>query len=440
MTEREHVPRPFLLPAVVALVCGLSAFLVSLHAVPVALSVELGLLLAAALLSENYAVALRGFLVSLAFPLVIATALLYGPGAAGLIAAMTFTNLSEIRARRPGIVLAFNLGQVLLWGTAGGWVFQLLGGELLGVRASSMPLSSGVILRAGLPLLGAAVASTAVNFLLAGLGVSILKQIPYPRVIRGVLEYAPTHLALAFVGFLIALVLLIQPIAFPLFLFPLFLARQVFQRYSVLKEAYLDTVRSLVGALEAKDPYTKGHSERVSAYAEQAAVQLRLEDGVIESVRQAALLHDIGKLALSTQLLVKPTALSEPEIAKVRQHPATGGAMITRIPALRSLSTLVQCHHERLDGSGYPNGISGENIPFEARILSVADAYDAMTTKRSYREAMSRKQAIAELLAGAGTQFDAEVVRAFIACQAVVAGGESPDELDEGALSPEFAQ
>ena len=169
-----------------------------------------------------------------------------------------------------------------------------------------------------------------------------------------------------------------------------------------------------MGALEAKDPYTKGHSERVAGYAGQIGRGLGMNSRSCERLEYAALLHDLGKLALPQALLTKPMALSELEQCEMREHPLTGAAMVGRIRPLSELATCVRAHHERFDGLGYPAGIAGEEIPLEARILAVADSYDAMTTTRAYRRALEPETAIDELASGGGSQFDPQVVAAFL--------------------------
>ena len=224
----------------------------------------------------------------------------------------------------------------------------------------------------------------------------------------------PAHIALPFVGFLMAQVLSLQLFALPLFVFPLLVARQLYQRYLGLRRAYVDTIRSLVSALEAKDPYTRGHSERVSEYAVVLGRELGLDSRALERLEYAGLLHDLGKLAVPSHILTKPGRLEDAEMDRIREHPRRGAAMVGRIPSLRDLAETVGQHHERIDGKGYPGGIRGIELTQAARILAVVDSYDAMTTTRAYRRALTQEEAVAEMLAGAGGQFDEDMVRAFL--------------------------
>ncbi len=170
----------------------------------------------------------------------------------------------------------------------------------------------------------------------------------------------------------------------------------------------------LTGAIEARDPYTRGHSARVTALAEVIALRLGWSEERLASLRVGGPLHDIGKLAVSDHVLRKEGELEDDELAEIREHPRTGARLILRVAALREAIPYVLYHHERWDGSGYPSGKAGEEIPLEARVLAVADAFDAMTSDRPYRRALSRAQALAEVERCAGTQFDPVIARVFL--------------------------
>jgi putative nucleotidyltransferase with HDIG domain len=169
-------------------------------------------------------------------------------------------------------------------------------------------------------------------------------------------------------------------------------------------------------ASEIKDRYIRGHQERASLWAAALAEEMGLSPERVRDIRIAGLLHDLGKATINERLLNKPGKLTEEEFAKVKQHAPLGAAIIiSEAEALQQLATIVRHHHERFDGGGYPDGLAGEDIPLEARILSVVDVFDALTHQRSYRKAQTREEAIAELERGAGTQFDPAVVEAFLA-------------------------
>jgi HD-GYP domain-containing protein (c-di-GMP phosphodiesterase class II) len=175
-------------------------------------------------------------------------------------------------------------------------------------------------------------------------------------------------------------------------------------------------VAILAGLCEAVDarPYMRGHGARVSALCEAVAVRLGWSAERIRRLRLGAQLHDLGKLAVSDDVWHKPGRLSDEEVAEVRRHPTAGAKMLSRLPEFRFAIPYVLYHHERWDGRGYPSGRAGHAIPLEARILAVADAYDAMTSPRSYRGALDHDAALDEIEACAGTQFDPVVASVFV--------------------------
>lgn len=185
--------------------------------------------------------------------------------------------------------------------------------------------------------------------------------------------------------------------------------------YEELQESYLNTVRSLVTALEAKDEYTKGHSERVANYAREIALEFGFSEPEAQLLYEVSLLHDVGKIGVSERILNKPTKLTAKEFSQIRSHAEIGEKILSGVESLKGGLSAVRHHHERLNGNGYPDRLSQINIPLQARILAVADAYDAMTTKRPYRPAMNSLQAIEELKRNSCEQFDPRVVRAFFA-------------------------
>jgi putative nucleotidyltransferase with HDIG domain len=167
-------------------------------------------------------------------------------------------------------------------------------------------------------------------------------------------------------------------------------------------------------AIEARDPYIRGHSARVTALAEAVARRLGWGEERLASLRIGGPLHDIGKLAVADEVLRKEGRLDDDELAQIQEHPKIGARILLRIAALRDAIPYVLYHHERWDGTGYPSGKAGEEIPLEARVLAVADAFDAMTSDRPYRPALSHEDALAEVERCAGTQFDPRVARVFL--------------------------
>ena len=192
------------------------------------------------------------------------------------------------------------------------------------------------------------------------------------------------------------------------------------------QELFLETIRTLAAAIDAKDPYTKGHSERVSAYAMAIARHLGLSFDDIFHIRIAAILHDVGKLGIKDGILNKPGGLTDEEYEIMRRHPAIGAQIMTPISKLKTIIPGIRNHHETWDGNGYPDKLAGEQIPMVARIIGVADTFDAMTTNRPYQKAMSLIYVTDKMKAMAGTRFDPVVVDAFSA--AVDAGDIMPPE------------
>jgi len=176
----------------------------------------------------------------------------------------------------------------------------------------------------------------------------------------------------------------------------------------------LQTIQSLALAVEAKDPYTKGHSERVGEISGHLATMMGLSAADIERVRIAGILHDIGKIGVSEVLLLKKTKLDDLEYEAIKQHPVEGKNILGPLNFLNDIIPAVYHHHERYDGKGYPDGLSGEAIPYWARIVKVADTYDAMTSNRPYRAAYSKSQAISEISRCAGIQLDPFVTKTML--------------------------
>jgi putative nucleotidyltransferase with HDIG domain len=179
------------------------------------------------------------------------------------------------------------------------------------------------------------------------------------------------------------------------------------------QSAYLGAIRALAAALDARDPYTAGHSERVSALSVLIARQLSLSEAEVDIIRLGALLHDIGKIGVADHILRKPGALSADEFEQIRRHPGLGARILRKVPFLEPHLAIVELHHERPDGKGYPFGLLGDNIPLDARIVHVADAFDAMTSARAYRPARAASVALVELQRYAGSQFDPASVDAL---------------------------
>lgn len=184
--------------------------------------------------------------------------------------------------------------------------------------------------------------------------------------------------------------------------------------YNDLQKSYLQTIQALAQAIEANDEYTRGHSDRVTILAMEIAREMKIPREDMEKLRYACILHDVGKIAILKEVLNKPGKLSDSEFAVVKLHPVKGDEIIAPVGFLEGIRPAVRHHHERFDGKGYPDGLEKENIPLLARIIAVADTYDAMTSHRPYRPALSPDTAATELKRCSGTQFDPAVVDAFL--------------------------
>lgn len=196
---------------------------------------------------------------------------------------------------------------------------------------------------------------------------------------------------------------------------PLLFARYALRLYADLKDDLVSFVRALSVALDAVDPYTHEHSVRVAEYSVRVARQLELRPAEVETIRYAALVHDIGKIAQRPDVIRKPEGLSDEERRLMMRHPEAGAKIIGQIRALRDAARMVRTHHWRPDGRGYPAGLSESDVPLGARIIHVCDAFDAMTSDRPYRRGLPVDRALAELRRHAGSQFDRDIVEALVA-------------------------
>jgi|GEM_PF-70619 len=222
-------------------------------------------------------------------------------------------------------------------------------------------------------------------------------------------------IAVGMIGIILALAFISYgPPAVILFFAPLLLARYSFKLYLNMKNTYIETIAAFNKFLEARDNYTSGHSSRVLEYAEKIGAAINLRDDRMENLKNAAILHDIGKIGINDNILRKPSSLSNEEYMTIKDHVRIGAEIIDGIDFLKGISKIVAQHHERPDGKGYPNGIKADDICIEASILSIADVFDAMRTNRPYRDALPMEVAISELRNNAGTQFDPNLVDVFI--------------------------
>ena len=213
-------------------------------------------------------------------------------------------------------------------------------------------------------------------------------------------------IALAFIGYGYGAVIL--------FFGPLLLARYSFKLYIEMRSLYISTIQALNKTLEAKDPYTSGHAARVERFAVDLAQAYNLSFDRIQNIKTASILHDIGKIGIDDSILNKATKLSQEEFENIMKHPSIGADIINNVDFLKNITGIIRHHHERYDGTGYPDGLSGKAIPIEACILTIADSYDAMTSDRPYRKALTNEQALEEIRINAGKQFHPVLADKFV--------------------------
>ena len=186
------------------------------------------------------------------------------------------------------------------------------------------------------------------------------------------------------------------------------------QTYEKLERAYLDSIQTLRYTVEAKDPYTRGHSDRVSAFAVVLGKYLGLSEADLRTLEVGGLFHDIGKIGIPDSILLKQAKLTDDEYSEIKNHPSIGAHILCNASIFQDIIPIVKHHHERYDGRGYPSQLKGEEIPYLARITAVVDTFDAMTSKRTYRNAIPLEDVKAEIERCSGTQFDPEIAKAFL--------------------------
>jgi putative nucleotidyltransferase with HDIG domain len=199
--------------------------------------------------------------------------------------------------------------------------------------------------------------------------------------------------------------------------------------FEEVQDSYTQTIYALANAIDVRDSYTSGHSERLAELAVKTGRLLGCKPKDLEDIRWGAILHDIGKIGVPDQILSKPAGLTREEEAIIRMHPEIGARIVEPVKNLSRLAPIIRAHQEHFDGGGYPDGLSGEAIPFVARIVSVVDAYVALTDERVYRRAVSHEDALTEIKRCSGSQFDPSVVEAFVSVVEGIHAGEDTGEL-----------
>ncbi len=372
------------------------------------MNISIAIFAGAAILSSLVAVEmLRGQgAVSLVLPVLLTVSIVLGPAAGAWMGTIPTMNQREFTGKVKWPSVLFNRAQFSVAGWASGEIFRVLGGQ---PDRLSLARVSG-------PLVAAALAGFLLNFAFNVVAVALRQDRSVMEITRVYYKWMlPSFFVMLPVGYLMAAVYRVSgPWPELIFLLPLIAVRTWMVLVKRIRDMYNHTIRVLLVGLDAKDPYTFGHSMRVGQYGAVLARHMKLAEDVVEQVRHAGMLHDIGKMAIPDNILNKRGRLSIPETFTIQRHPVLGSSMLTQVQITGCARDWVLHHHERWDGTGYPDGLSSEEIPLETRIVSVVDAYDAMTSDRPYRKAMSHDAAVAEILEESGTQFDPIVVQQFL--------------------------
>jgi len=356
----------------------------------------------------------KGTIVSVSLATIMASVVLGGPVAAALVAAVGTTELREIRGRIPWYGTLYNHASLLIAAVLAGIAYDVWLGWIIRADATRYGL---------LVFVGAILASViyySVSSFLAVLAVSVRSNLSVATVWQqDISAVAPNLIGLAPLGWLMAQIFSLPGgvgwWATALFVVPLFTTRLAYHRYVETREMFEQTIGALANAVDARDRYTRGHSQRVSHIAEAMCRVMNIAEPEIEKIKWAGLLHDIGKIGIRDNVLLKPGPLDREERILMNQHPAIGAEIVAPAQQLAPEAPLIRYHHEWFNGSGYPDGIEALDIPLGARILTIADAYEAMTSSRPYRlTPLTHEQAVGELEKFTGIQFDPEIVPVLV--------------------------
>ncbi len=363
-------------------------------------------------------------------PVALAACIALGPWAAAIVVSISILDWHPAPLKR-----LFNASQAVIFTVAAGAMYNALGGPHV-LTPKSFPSVLLPTLISGLTLV-------LVNAILVGLVLVLAEGARPLAVIRDTVYRLPVPgIAFSLFGLLIAVLWQeVGVVALALVLVPLLAARWAMGQFAAERDAYQSTIRSLVQAVETKDAYTRGHSERVARASVMIAQVIGMDDDRTNAIEYAGTLHDVGKLGVPTSVLQKTGSLTDEEFAAIKLHPVRGHDIVRDIQFLDEALEGIYHHHERIDGRGYPMGLTGDQIPEFARVIAVADAFDSMTSTRSYRGARTIADAIVELDSCKDTQFDPVMVDALVL--AVEATGwnaaVAPTEAEIAAQNERFA-
>jgi hypothetical protein len=364
-----------------------------------------------------------GSFLAVDFAPIVAAMSLGGPIAAGLVAFFGATESRELRRQVPWYGVVANHA-----GITGPAVISAYALNLAPFRSNILGDLAATV--------GAAILFSSTNILVTTLVVSTRDGDPIGKVLRANGGAYVFMFALAPVAWLMAQMYLTAPWAVLLFAVPLYTTRTAYQGFVEVREMFEETVRSLAEAVDKRDTFTSGHSDRVQAIAMDIGKTMKLGDDDLEALKWGGLLHDIGKIGVPDSVLLKQGRLTRDERATMNAHPVLGEEIISPVKRLAPELLIIRHHHEWFNGSGYPDRLVGDDIPKLARILHVADAFEAMTARRPYRMTpLTPEQALAELRKFGGIQFDPDVVDAFVRTKlARELPGPGPSEIREVPL------
>jgi len=345
--------------------------------------------------------------VAVNFAISFASLIIFGPSTAILVTAFSILNIREFVKKVPYYKHLFNAGQYFISMGVGSIVFELTYNR--DVTNFFYPANIGFIFLA-------AYVAFFLNTLLTAGAISISERKNFINIwIYSFAWLVPFQLFLAVMAIAISfLYKLYGPFTILFTSLPLIIAQYTYLLRVKERRALLNSILQIVRIMEAKDPYTAGHSVRVAEYSEKIARKLKLNEYDVEVLTNLANLHDIGKVQIDLSVLNKTGRFYRSDWEEVKKHPKVGYEIVKEIVFLKDQARAILYHHERIDGKGYPSGIKGDEIPLFAKILAAADAYDAMTTDRPYRPALTQKEAIKELRVHADKQFDRKISSVII--------------------------
>jgi len=362
------------------------------------------------MITENMPVPLPkgGGTVSASLTVIFASALLFGPGGGLIVGTIGTITVDELTGKVPMRAMLFNRVQFAICSGLAGLAYVWLGGV---PKMTTLPNDALALACSGCML-------AFCNLSITGLYIALLRKTSFWSIwVANFRWLVPTYIVSIPIGIAIAMIFPSADLAgVLLFIFPLMLARYSFQRYAEMQRAFRGTIQALAAALEARDPHTSGHAERVARYAVDIGRHLALPEIQIELLEYVGILHDVGKIGIQDAILNKPGLFTMEEYREMKRHPQIGAEILKDVHLLGQGAQWVKHHHERFDGTGFPDGLSGEEISLGARIIAVADAFDAMISERPYKRALSLEEAKRELKVWSGRQFDPEVAAAFLEC------------------------